>query len=104
MMTPDPRLSERRSREPNCSSSPKKYRKKGSLGNGELRVRTTCRDEMFATPLTACPAIRVKSGPPPTNAAPADPGTDGARGSREAACGSAARESEDVRIRPVTTR
>ena len=31
--------------------------------NGEFGVRATCSDEMFATPLTACPATRVKSGP-----------------------------------------
>src|SRR3954466_8386270 len=64
MMTPEPRLIERRSRTIE-SSSPKKYRKNGSLGNGELRWRTTCSDEMFATPLTAWPATRVKSGPLP---------------------------------------
>ena len=31
-------------------------------------MRTTCSDEMFATPLTAWPATRVKSGPPPLKA------------------------------------
>lgn len=63
-MTPEPRLSERRSLEPKKSSSPpKKYRKKGSLSSGVARVRTTCSDEMLATPLTACPATRVKSSP-----------------------------------------
>src|SRR5689334_6755586 len=64
MITPDPRLSDRRSRDPKTSSpSPKKYLKNGSAANGEFGVRTTCTDEMFATPLTACPATRVKSGP-----------------------------------------
>jgi hypothetical protein len=63
MMTPDPRLSDRRSRDPNASSSPKKYRKNGSLTNGEFGRRTTCSDEMLATPLTVWAATRVKSGP-----------------------------------------
>src|SRR5262245_11249663 len=64
MTTPDPRLSERRSRVPKTSSwSPKKYRKNGSEANGEFDWREICSDEMLATPLTACPATRVKSGP-----------------------------------------
>src|SRR5262249_35774609 len=52
---------------------------KGSSLNGELRERTTCSDEMFATPLTAWPATRVKSGPPPDHAGDpvcADDGAD----------------------------
>src|SRR5437868_15342190 len=68
MITPEPRLSDRRSRDPNISSSPKKYRKNGSLLKGELRVRTTCSEEMFATPFTAWLATRVKSGPPAATA------------------------------------
>ena len=43
---------------------PKKYRKKGSSVKGELGVRTTCSEEILATPFTACPAMPVKSGPP----------------------------------------
>src|SRR3954467_424429 len=65
MTTPEPRLSDRRSRDPNPCSSPKKYRKNGSLPNGELVVRTTCSEEMFATPLTATAATFEKSGNPP---------------------------------------
>src|SRR5438105_878383 len=68
MITPEPRLSDRRSRDPNISSSPKKYRKNGSLLKGELRERTTCSEEMFATPFTAWLATRVKSGPPAATA------------------------------------
>src|SRR5262245_49225011 len=67
MTTPDPRLSDRRSRVPKTSSrSPKKYRKNGSAAKGEFDWRVTCNDEMLATPLTACPATRVKSGPTDT--------------------------------------
>src|SRR6266850_2705086 len=99
MITPEPRLSDRRSRDPNRSSSPKKYRKNGSSANGELPRRTTWSDEMFATPFTAWPATRVKSGPPPAVVATA-PGTRWASLSGGAL---AARESAAVRIRPVTT-
>src|SRR5262245_30224387 len=62
---------------------------------------------MFATPLTACAATRVKSGPPAATGAVA---LDGAAGrSAGAACGAAISrvapwESAAVRIRPVTTR
>ena len=63
MTTPDPRLSDRRSRDPKISSpSPKKYRKKGSLD--PFAARTTCSEEMLATPFTALAAMRVKSGAP----------------------------------------
>src|SRR5215472_6040879 len=65
MMTPDPRLSDLRSRGANTSLSPKKYRKNSSSGNGDVwRDRTTVTEEMLATPLTAWAATRVKSGPP----------------------------------------
>ena len=50
------------------SWSPKKYRKNGSLANGEFGVRVTWIDEMFATPLTAAAATLVKSGPPDRHA------------------------------------
>ena len=79
-MTPEPRLSDRWSCDPNMSSlSPKKYRKNGSLANGEFDVRVTCSDEMFATPLTAWPAMPVKSGPP---IAGVGAGADAAAGGR----------------------
>src|SRR5690349_21339044 len=68
MTTPEPRLSDRRSREPKPWSSPKKYRKNGSLPNGEFVVRTTCSDEILATPRTACAATFEKSGKPPVTA------------------------------------
>src|SRR3954470_17575977 len=60
---------------------------------------------MFATPLTAWPAMRVKSGPPPAYAiAPGAGGFDAARCSTGRTGASAARESAAVCIRPVTTR
>src|SRR3954449_7512633 len=113
MTTPDPRLSDRR--EPKVSSlSPKKYRKNGSAANGEFGVRTTWSDEMFATPLTACPATRVKSGPLATTDAAAAGGAVLPRACVEGAtrCGAAdsgadrisARDSDAGRRRAVNPR
>ena len=113
MMTPEPRLSERRSREPKESSSPKKYRKNGSFENGALRVRTTCSDEMLATPLIVCAATLVKSGPPTTvagivaTAGAVAAGMGDGRGAGSGwstACGAfAGRASVAARMRSVTT-
>src|SRR5689334_15611588 len=105
MMTPDPRLSDRRSRGANMSLSPKKYRNRSSSRKGLLRVRTTVIDEMFTTPLTACAATRVKSGPPLTAVAAfagaaLRPGAAPCWSTR----GVSARESAALRMRPVMTR
>src|SRR5215831_9066892 len=98
MMTPEPRLSERRSRVPKTSSwSPKKYRKKGSAEKGEFDVFVTCNDEIFATPLTACPATRVKSGPTATIAG------EGPAVGTGRACPSAAGGGEGVGGRATTS-
>src|SRR4051812_33321993 len=115
MTTPEPRLSDRRSRGPDRSSlSPKKYRKNGSAANGEFGVRTTWSDEMFATPLTACPATRVKSGPLAATGAAAAAGAVLPRACVEGAtrCGAAdsgadrisARDADAGRRRAVSTR
>ena len=74
-------------------------------------MRTTCSDEMLATPLTAWPAMRVKSGPPPAG------GRGGAgggawrprarltrRSARRRGGALGARLARRDRIRPVSTR
>ena len=73
-------------------------------------MRTTCSDEMLATPLTAWPAMRVKSGPPTRRRRGRLRGRRGdgsaalrGAGSISVRGGRSARESEAVRIRPVTT-
>src|SRR5437588_4453581 len=99
MITPEPRLSDRRSRGPKRSWSPKKYRKNGSFENGEAGARTTCREEILATPFTAWVAMRVKSGP-------AAAANGALRCVSSVAAGAAivsARGSDALRIRPVTT-
>ncbi len=64
-MTPDPRLGDRSSRDPNHSSdSPKNWRKNGSLANGEFEVRTMDTADRLTTPPTARPATTLKSGRP----------------------------------------
>ena len=95
-MTPEPRLSDRRSREPNMSCSPKKYRKNGSFSNGEFWRRTTCSDEMFATPLTAWPAIAREvgtAGRAPSGAGGGALGRGGAARLRFAGAGPAVRRA-----------
>ena len=59
-MTPDPRLG-RCCRPKRSEESPKKYRKNGSLENGDVR-RTSCNDEIFVTLLTVSAATSEKSG------------------------------------------
>src|SRR6185295_3793556 len=76
-----------------------------SSDSGDRDRRTTCTDEMLATPFTAWPAMRVKSGPPSevlnTGAAI---GRAGAAVGGSAGCAVSARDSVAVRMRPVRTR
>ena len=101
-MTPEPRLFDARSRGPKNSSSPKKYRKNGSTFCGLREV--ICSEEMLATPFTAAPATRVKSGAAAAATDAAGAACCDAAGLAAGARQDWAAESPAVRIRPVTTR